>query len=75
MLDLDRESVERLVRVEDGLTYLTKLMEAHVSKPCSDCLLQDDVSSLKNTQKWVRWFSKSAVGAAIIALVAVLIGH
>ena len=63
--NFDIKSRERLVRVEEGILHLAELMEKIPS-------LCNDVESLKTTQKYVRWVSKTVVGAAIITILGVL---
>jgi len=53
---MDTASRERLVRVEEGVTHLTSILEQHVTADCvsQGCMLQVDVADLKNTQRNLR---------------------
>jgi hypothetical protein len=69
MLPEDRE---RLVRVEVSITTLTKLFIDYMEKPCIErgCSLNNDVVSLKSTQKVLRQTVWLCVGAALTSGIA-----
>ena len=75
MNEFDIKSRERLVRVEEGVDHLTELLKTYIAGSCTEhgCILKEDVASLKTTQKYIRWVSKTTIGAALIALITFII--
>lgn len=64
---MDKESVERLVRVEESQKTLITLFKEYMEKPCAErgCSHHDDVMSLRNTQKNIRRVSWAGVLAIV----------
>ena len=64
----DIESRERLVRVEEGIDNLTDMLKL------SDLPeMKQDITNLKNTQKWIRWVSKTIIGGAILSAIGYIV--
>jgi hypothetical protein len=57
------EQAERLVVVEEGVKQIVASLEA-----CKLPAMKEDIKSLKGTQKWVRWFAKTSIGALILSV-------
>jgi hypothetical protein len=74
---MDKESVERLVRVEVGIETMTELLKGHIEADCvaNGCSLHDDVMSLKNTQTKIRRISWVFVSGFILSGLATGINY
>lgn len=72
---MDNESRERLVRVEEGMKYMTGLIENHITTPCPQfgCTIKQDIVSLRVTQKWTIWMGRTAVGAMIVGFFSYIV--